>query len=143
MGNRSSVGFGVREISYCLQDLQALRHSCESLISSPKECPAPSLSLAQVGRLAHSRGYLGVVLELAVSASPGDSSGLQSPRSWPNLTEAESGRGGAMFEQVPQVILEQLKLEKPLKQASTNLFCKGPLGNMLSFVGQPAMEFCL
>ena len=84
-----------------------------------------------------------MVLELAVSASPGDSSGLQSPRSWPNLTEAESGRGGAMFEQVPQVVLEQLKLEKRLKEASTNLFCKGPLGNMLSFVGQPAMEFCL
>lgn len=52
LGNRSSVGFGVREISYCLQDLQALHHSCESLISSPKECPAPSLSLTQVGRLA-------------------------------------------------------------------------------------------
>ena len=142
MGNRSSVGFGVREISYCLRDLQALHRICESLISLPKECPAPSPSHTQVGRLAHSRGP-GVVLELAGSASPGDSSGLQSPRSWPNLTEAESGRGRAMFEQVPQVILEQLKLEKPLKQASTNLFCKGPLGNMLSFVGQPAMEFCL
>lgn len=97
--------------------------------------PAPSSSGVQVGSLAHSRGCSGVVLELAVSASPGDSSGLQSLRSWPNLTEAESGPGGTVFEQVPQVILEQLKLEKPLEQASTNLFCKGPLGKYVELCG--------
>lgn len=76
-----------------------------------------------------------MVLELAVSASPGDSSGLQNLRSWPTPPEAESGRGGAVFEQVPQVILEQLKLEKPLEQVSTNLFYKGPHGKYVELCG--------
>lgn len=53
----------------------------------------------------------------------------------PPPPEAESGHGGAVFEQVPQVILEQLKLEKPLEQASTNLFYKGPHGKHVELSG--------
>ena len=105
-------------------------------MSSPEECPAPSSSHAQVGRLARQQRlsrcgpWTG-----SISLSWGLIRIAESQVLAHALPEAESGRGGAVFEQVPQVILEQLKLEKPLEQASTNLFYKGPHGKHVGLCG--------
>lgn len=113
VGSWKGMSFGVREISCYLCDLRALLNIYVGLLSSPEK--SPSFSSCTQGSLPYSRGSQGVVLELALSASPG------------NLLEVQPSPGcGTVILQVLQMILKQLKLEKHVEQGWTNFFCKGP-----------------